>query len=264
MADSSWEQELAKQKRRILWITVSIAGAIIIAALFIRNNSDLFSKSAVSGVLAVSGNPENAGTPAAVAPPLSGTPGNAAKPAEQPMPTASEDPGNAGTTAGHPAPAAAAAPASGKQEDSGKPATPPMQAANAPAVSENPKKAGKPPGYPATAPASQNPEKAGKPETGLRRRIELSGITCSPADRPDVRVTLCLRLSCAGGRAEREILFKREDLKVMAHSVVSKLLMADITAEKLRPALITAMNRILSDGAIDTIDVARFEIDTKR
>ena len=264
MADSAWEQELAKQKRRVLWIVVSVAGAIIVAALFIRNNSDLFSKSAVSGVLAVSGSPENAGTPAAVAPLLSGTPGNAAKPAEQTVPTASEDPGNAGTAAGHSAPAAAAAPASGKQEDSGKPATPPMQAANAPAVSENPKKAGKPAGRPATAVASQNPEKAGKPETGFRRRIDLPGISCSPMDRPDVRVTLSLRLSCAGGRAEREILFKREDLKVMAHSVVSKLLMADISAEKLRPALSTAMNRILSDGTIDTVEVASVEIHAQR
>jgi hypothetical protein len=236
MADSAWERELSKQKRRVLWTAAAIAGAIIIAALFIRNNSDLFSKSAA---------------------PASGAPGN------------SENPEKAGKSDERPAQTSGALPASGKQEDSGKrentvkPEERPM-----PAASENPEDAGKAAEHPApaavAAPASGKQENAGKPETGFRRRIELSGIACSPADRPDVRVTLCVRLSCKAGRAEREILFKREDLKVMAHSVVSKLLMADITAEKLRPALITAMNRILSDGAIDTIEVARFEIDTKR
>ena len=210
---------------------------------------------------------------AEVAPPLSDTPENGAKPAENPMPAASkpvvsENPEKAGKTAKPPAQGAHTPVASEYPGDAGKPADRSAQAAIVSAVSENPEKAGKPAEHAAPSaaapPASGIPEKAEKPETGLRRRVDLPGIGCSPVDRPDVRVTISLRLSCGGVRAEREILFKREDLKVMAHSVVSKLLMADITAEKLRPALMTAMNRILSDGTIDTIEVARVEINAKR
>ena len=93
-------------------------------------------------------------------------------------------------------------------------------------------------------------------------KMALGEITCRMADkkRPALLLSLELRFDDDPGFA-RELLLKRDNLKVMVRKVMSSKLPEDLVVEKLKPELKDALNGILEKGKIADIEFNEFRID---
>ncbi len=98
----------------------------------------------------------------------------------------------------------------------------------------------------------------GSVDTG---EVLLSNIACAIRDKPELTVRISLKAFTRGTMAKKELLFKRDDLKVMAREVLAKKSLGEVTVEALRPELKTAMNRILDHGGIHDVEFMDFMIE---
>ena len=98
----------------------------------------------------------------------------------------------------------------------------------------------------------------GSVDTG---EVLLSNIACAIRDKPELTVRISLKAFTRGTMAKKELLFKRDDLKVMAREVLAKKSLDEVTVEALRPELKTAMNRILDHGGIHDVEFMDFMIE---
>lgn len=89
--------------------------------------------------------------------------------------------------------------------------------------------------------------------------VELSGITCVLADREDLIIKIRLRLLCKGEKLRKEILLKRENLKILVKRVLKKKNHSEIIVDALRTELIKEMNNFLEQGQIENIKFLDFQ-----
>ena len=125
---------------------------------------------------------------------------------------------------------------------------------------------------PASKPAAANApaESSGAAVTGAAKRsaalmktdsVTISDIQCRLRDGKALRVVLSLKLLFPSGPLTREILLKRENLKVMVQKTVSEKTMDELIVDSLREQTIRAMNRILEKGRIADVTFLNFSIE---
>lgn len=98
-------------------------------------------------------------------------------------------------------------------------------------------------------------------EKSADKVIPLNNIECKVADRPDLTVAISLELIYDKTKSKKEILFKREDLKVMVYNALSKKNLSDILVEKIRPEILKEVNRVLKKGKITDVIFTDFRIE---
>jgi hypothetical protein len=89
----------------------------------------------------------------------------------------------------------------------------------------------------------------------------LSDISCKLDNREGLRVILSLELFFPPGALKKEILLKRDNLKVMVQKSIVGKSMQELTIDSLRPQMLRSMNRILEEGTITDVEFRNFSID---
>ena len=91
--------------------------------------------------------------------------------------------------------------------------------------------------------------------------VTISGIACRLRDGKALRVVLSLELLFPSGPLQREVLLKRENLKVMVQKIIAEKSMDELTVDSLREQTKRAMNRILEKGSISDVIFLNFSIE---
>lgn len=91
--------------------------------------------------------------------------------------------------------------------------------------------------------------------------VELVNVVCRVLDRKDLRIRFDLDLFFHDERDRREILIKREDLKVLVENVFIRKELVEINKEKLRTELIDEMNGTFERKVIIDIVYKNFQIE---
>jgi hypothetical protein len=89
--------------------------------------------------------------------------------------------------------------------------------------------------------------------------VELSGVKCAIADRKNLKIKVHLRFYFKGERLRKEILLKRENLKIMIKRVLKRKKHSEIIADALRIELIKEVNILLEQGKIENIEFLDFQ-----
>jgi flagellar basal body-associated protein FliL len=98
-------------------------------------------------------------------------------------------------------------------------------------------------------------------KTRATSSVMLPDIPCGLRDRGAFKVTLSLELIMADDSFEREILLKRENLKVMVQKVIANKTLDELVVESLRTETKTAMNAFLQKKIITDVEFRDFRID---
>jgi hypothetical protein len=91
--------------------------------------------------------------------------------------------------------------------------------------------------------------------------VLLPDIQCAVRDRGALKVVLSLELFMADDSFKREILLKRENLKVMVQKVLSAKTLDEMVVDSLRSQTKTAMNKLLEKNIITDVEFRDFRID---
>jgi flagellar basal body-associated protein FliL len=91
--------------------------------------------------------------------------------------------------------------------------------------------------------------------------VELPDIACRLRGTEPLTVVLSLDLFFQAGSLKREVLLKRENLKVMVQKAIAGKSMNDLIVDSLREQTKSAMNRILEKGVIRDVVFRKFSID---
>jgi flagellar basal body-associated protein FliL len=91
--------------------------------------------------------------------------------------------------------------------------------------------------------------------------VMLPDIRCALRDRQTLKVALSLELIMADGSFKREILLKRENLKVMVQKVISNKTLDELIVDSLRIETKKAMNKLLGKNSITDVEFRDFRID---
>jgi len=91
--------------------------------------------------------------------------------------------------------------------------------------------------------------------------VSLQGIDCKVSDRKDLRITLDLDVQFSNEQMRKEILIKRDDLKVLVIKAMSKKSLSGINKEQLRGELIDAMNGIFDHRTITGVVIKNLQIE---
>jgi flagellar basal body-associated protein FliL len=204
MSEKTWLETRKKKSRR--YVIVFLVFAVAAAAIFIRNNRELFlSKSGVAkqeAVISISDVPKV-------------MPKNVQKDSAPAVLTGTVAPGVTALEK--------AAPDVQKQNNNTSPAAPAM------------------------APMAAS--------------VLLPDIKCAVRDRGALKVVLSLELFIADDSFKREILLKRENLKVMVQKVLSTKTLDELIVDSLRSQTKTAMNKLLEKSMITDVEFRDFRID---
>jgi hypothetical protein len=96
----------------------------------------------------------------------------------------------------------------------------------------------------------------------LADSVFLEDIVCRLRDRESLSVVLSLELFFASdGPIKREILLKRDNLKVMVQKALVGKSMQELIVDSLRAQVKTAMDRILENGTLRDVKFRKFSID---
>jgi hypothetical protein len=143
-----------------------------------------------------------------------------------------------------------------------------LAAAVKPAEIPAPKPAGKTALNPPQRAAVKPAEAALRPASGepAARRgnpdcVTISDIVCRLSGRDRVRLVVSLDLFFQSGELRREVLLKRDDLKVMVQKTFAEKTMSELVVDSLRQQAKRAMNRILEKGAIADVAFRNFSIE---
>jgi flagellar basal body-associated protein FliL len=91
--------------------------------------------------------------------------------------------------------------------------------------------------------------------------ILLSDFDCGLGGREAMKVFISLEVFVSSERLKKEVLLKRDDLKVMVRKVMSGKNLEDLIIDSLRSQTKIAMNRILENGAVDDVIFRNFRIE---
>jgi hypothetical protein len=91
--------------------------------------------------------------------------------------------------------------------------------------------------------------------------VSLQGIDCKVNDRKDLRITLDLDVQFGNELMRKEILIKRDDLKVLVIKTLSKKSLSGVNKEQLRGELIDAMNGIFDHRTITGVVIKNLQIE---
>ena len=91
--------------------------------------------------------------------------------------------------------------------------------------------------------------------------VMLPDIRCALRDRQTLKVALSLELIMADESFKREILLKRENLKVMVQKVIADKTLDELIVDSLRIETKKAMNKLLGKNIITDVEFRDFRID---
>jgi flagellar basal body-associated protein FliL len=121
----------------------------------------------------------------------------------------------------------------------------------------------KPSSRPETAPATlRTPEHLNaSARADQADSLLIDGISCKLNDREALTVLLSIELFFPAGALKKEILLKRDNLKVMVQKTILGKSMHELIVDSLRTQMKRAMNRILEKGTIIDVEFRNFSID---
>jgi flagellar basal body-associated protein FliL len=90
--------------------------------------------------------------------------------------------------------------------------------------------------------------------------IEIFDVTCKMADREDVSVVVSVKFSCRNESVKQDVLFKREDLKVILKKTLLSLNFSEIQVDALREMLKNSANEMLGSGSITSVELTKFQL----
>ncbi len=94
-----------------------------------------------------------------------------------------------------------------------------------------------------------------------RFSLYLPGIRCSLLGRDDLTLHLSVELFSENRDLYEELLFKRDQLRVMVTKVMSRTEYGDVHVSLLKPKVIGAINAVLENGALDDLQFRTFRIE---
>ncbi|MBD3421182.1 MAG: hypothetical protein GF398_13785 [Chitinivibrionales bacterium] len=118
-----------------------------------------------------------------------------------------------------------------------------------------------------TSDAMQVPENAASASgaatviSSEKPHIELNTISCKLLDNAEMTVHLSLFVFYNDTSSRNELLFKREDMKVMVQNVLGRKKMEDVLIKTLRPELIAEVNNVLRESRVIDIEFSDFRIE---
>lgn len=89
--------------------------------------------------------------------------------------------------------------------------------------------------------------------------VELPTVTCATADKKNLTIKIRLRFYFRGEKLRKEILLKRENLKIMVKRVLKRKKHSEIIADDLRIELVKEINLLLEQGQIENIEFLDFQ-----
>ncbi len=228
MAESSWADKKRGQSKNILWIIVGILAVGFAIGLFIRNNSDLL----------LSKNKKNE------------SPVQAARESAQ-----SAQPQNDAVFSTVEKPAV---------EEVKAPQEKIEQRPKDNAVV--PKKAEPQPIQKAVEPTQKIVQESLPVVADLPKdSVALAGILCKLIDKTQPKLKVSLKLSFSANKdLKKEILVKRDNLKVMVQKSLSGKSLDDIVVDSLRIGLRSGLNSLLEKGQIADIEFTEFTLQQER
>lgn len=111
---------------------------------------------------------------------------------------------------------------------------------------------------PETASPEEDKESELEPSEESVLSIDLPTIKCALADKRGLFVQVTLKVHFKGKKLEREILFKRDNIKVIVKKVLLKKHLSEVVVEKLRVELKKEINVLLEQGKIEDIEFLDF------
>ncbi|MFP4416201.1 MAG: hypothetical protein ACOC41_06715 [Chitinivibrionales bacterium] len=78
----------------------------------------------------------------------------------------------------------------------------------------------------------------------------LAPVRCRVSDRPDMPLSVTLKLFFSGDEVRKEILLHRNGLAVIVKKVFSQTSFEDIVVDRMKPALLSEMNNLITYGSI--------------
>jgi flagellar basal body-associated protein FliL len=101
-----------------------------------------------------------------------------------------------------------------------------------------------------------------KPVLSAVRAVSITGISCKLIDKSRPSILLSLSLVFQETRElEREILVKRDNLKIMVQKTLASKSLDDMVKDSLRKDIKSALNPLLENGAITDVEFKEFRID---
>jgi flagellar basal body-associated protein FliL len=91
--------------------------------------------------------------------------------------------------------------------------------------------------------------------------VTIADFFCRLRGNEAFRIVLSLNLIFPSGALNREILLKREDLKVMVQKIIAEKSMNELIVDSLRNQTKRAMNQLLEKGAISDVEFRNFSIE---
>lgn len=115
-----------------------------------------------------------------------------------------------------------------------------------------------------TEPAA--PEKEPEKEIEIKKEpaevslhsLDLPTVKCALADKKGLFVQVSLKVYFREKKLEKEILFKRDNIKVVVKKVLFKKNLSEVVVEKLRIELKREINNLLEEGKIEDIEFIDF------
>lgn len=89
--------------------------------------------------------------------------------------------------------------------------------------------------------------------------VEVENISCAVADAQGLALKISLILYCNTPESEKEVLFKRDDIKVMVKKVFRDKRLSDINVDMLRAQLIQEIDNVVEQGKIKDIEFLDFQ-----
>lgn len=111
---------------------------------------------------------------------------------------------------------------------------------------------------PETAPSEEDKESELEPSKESVLSIDLPTIKCALADKRGLFVQVSLKVYFKERKLEKEILFKRDNIKVVVKRALLKKHLSEVVVEKLRVELKKEINALLEQGKIEDIEFLDF------
>lgn len=111
---------------------------------------------------------------------------------------------------------------------------------------------------PETASPEEDKESELEPSEESVLSIDLPTIKCALADKRGLFVQVTLKVYFKGKKLEKEILFKRDNIKVIVKRALLKKHLSEVVVEKLRVELKKEINVLLEQGKIEDVEFLDF------
>ena len=109
--------------------------------------------------------------------------------------------------------------------------------------------------------AEKKPAKAprqGVSDAEITFIVDIPPIIFDSPGRNGVAIRVSLRILLRSAETRREVLLKREEIKVVAHRLFGSPESADLSVQRLRNRLLDEINRLIESGHVDQIEFTEF------